>query len=406
MRFTGKEGVVLAAVSDESGGGKTTAQACAAAVWGHPKASRKGLTDTGNSVQGWLSGIRHLPVYWDELKGRDDTERFVKFTFDVSRGLEKSRMKSNAELREQGEWQTLVLVSSNESVQDAVGRNIKSTEAGVLRVFEWMVPKKGMGTHPAGHVDRLVAACHDNFGHAGLEYAKYLGANHDTIAKEVADFEEKLARQFGSPNEERFWVAACTCIYMGARYANMLKLTNINLPGLLQFLWEATKTLRGQHRVNSVSNMRDPGALQNVFQQYLNAMRSKHTLVTDALPMGPGRVAKGSVRILTPDYNRLDTVLVRYATQKKVLLVQEASFREWLNTRQYSPVAVLAAMKERWAVQERQQRDLLAGVSDLMPFASIGKEYCLVVDLNGSGFQHLDEMTVEGNTGSDNLADA
>ena len=52
---------------------KTTAISLAQAVWAQPEKMSQ-IQDTTNSVMGKLAALRHLPLYWDELKLEDEMQ--------------------------------------------------------------------------------------------------------------------------------------------------------------------------------------------------------------------------------------------------------------------------------------------------------------------------------------------
>lgn len=385
MRFTGKEGTLVSAYSAASGVGKSAAQAIAASVWGHSKTTRKGLEDTQLSTQEWIASLRNLPLYWDELKDRRSTEQFVKTVFALSRGVGKGRLNSSAEIKAQGTWQTMMVVSSNESMMDAVSAQVRSSEAGILRVFEFTVEGRPPTDMPYGYVDKLVAATQENYGHAGLVYAQFLGNNAARVAKEVEECQAKIATILNAPPEERFWVASITCILMGARYANELGLTKFNLGAMMKFLGDAVKAMRQTHRSATITNLSDEKALSTVFGTFLSEHRARGTLLTNKIPMGSGRPAPGSITVLS-DVSRLDHVVVRIARDQNLVLVDEGYFKEWLRRNGYAPSAVVEAMRQVWHARLKLQRDLYGGVHE-QTGTTRNARYCMEIDLSGS---HVD----------------
>src|SRR6202012_4023325 len=180
--FTGHNGALLSAYSRESGIGKSTAVTIAQAVWGNPKSGIQGLSDTENAVMGIVGDIKSLPLYWDELKTDQDTKKFVKMTFQISAGKGKSRMDSKAQLREPGEWQTLVISASNESIIDHVTSQTNTTTAGMMRIFEYQVVPSDRGRISTSDAEIIRSKLNNNYGHVGLKYAQFLGMNHAAIA--------------------------------------------------------------------------------------------------------------------------------------------------------------------------------------------------------------------------------
>jgi uncharacterized protein (DUF927 family) len=140
ISFTGVNGCVLALVSDKSGTGKSTALRTAQAVWGDPRRGVNALDDTPLSVANRMGRLNNLPAFWDELRMKDQVEKFVLLMFQVSQGKERARLRSNITTQHVGTWNTLITVASNESITDHVRHLVHGTDAGLLRVFEVTVP--------------------------------------------------------------------------------------------------------------------------------------------------------------------------------------------------------------------------------------------------------------------------
>lgn len=383
MRFTGHAGVVLSAYSAESGVGKSTSMQVAQAVWGDPQKAMQSLSDTQNAVMKKVGQLRNLPLFWDELKGETDTNKFVLIAFQMTQGKEKSRLAADASYREPGSWQTMLCVASNDSVLDFVARMTKTTTAGLLRVFEWTVTPGVTGQIAEGVASRLIAGLRDNYGHAGLAFAKFLGENHERVAREVAVMQDRLGKQLGATTDERFWVAGVTCLLAGARYANQLGLTDIDIKGLGQFLaqtFTAQRAMRAAQPVDMLVNTNVAGILT----QFLKAQRSRNTLLTNRVLQGRGKPATAHVQVLI-DASRLDEINVQLGRDDKTLRIAGTAFREWLGKHGYSPSIVIRAMENHFAL-----RSMVGRLGGGTPF-SCGTEQLFEVQLAGTELSDLVE---------------
>ena len=229
VKFTGHAGLILNAYSPESGIGKTTAMKVSQAVWGHPVMAMQSLNDTANSVMGKMGQTRSLPVYWDELKSDQQIRQFCSIIFTMTGGREKTRMNQDAQLRMSGEWHTLLVSASNDSLVDGMAREAGSTTAGLHRMFEYIVPPGKSSALEVGMVQRLIGKLEDNYGHAGLLYSKFLGTHSVRVDREVAEMNDKLLSEVTARNEERVWVATMAVVLKGAEYSNELGLTDIDM---------------------------------------------------------------------------------------------------------------------------------------------------------------------------------
>jgi hypothetical protein len=386
VRFCNQPGILMSTYSTGSGIGKTTTMKVAQAVWGDPQRAMAGLDDTQNSFFGKVGQIQSLPLYWDELKTEDQHRKFVNLVFALTLGREKDRMTQGAMMRESGAWQTMMVSASNDSIMDHVIAKTKQTLAGVYRVFEFEV----MANHGPGFIngataDRMVARLNDHYGQIGLEYARYLGSNHQTLEQEVFEFNEALGTELKMESEERFWRVKMAALLKGAEYANKLGFTQIDIPGLKGFL---VKTLKGMRKQTSSQpvNMADKTNVSNVLAQYLNQRRARNTIKTNVIHTGRGRPVAGAVKVLNAHPDRLDTIYVHVGHNDKKLRISTTHFGDWLSENEYSRHVLMKALETEFGAKKIQGR-MAAGTE----FAG-AVEYLLEIDLAGS--QHanfLDE---------------
>jgi hypothetical protein len=336
LKFTHVPGILLSTYSTESGIGKTTTMRIAQAVWGNPKTAMQGMSDTHNSVMQKIGQVRVLPIYWDELKTEEDTKRFVKVVFDLTGGREKSRSQQNGQLREAGQWQTMLVSASNDSITDVVVGQTKQTLAGYYRVFEYPVPsgKGGKGQINSSDAAVIDGRLDENYGQVGLAYAKFLGKNIATIEREVEAFDKALGLELKLENEERFWRVMLTSLLMGAKYANDLKFTAIDIPALKAFLVSVIVSMRST-MVSQPVDMEKPDNVSNVLAQFMNQMRARHTLRTNKIHRTAGKPAKDAIRVVG-DASRLETLYVHVGLEDKMLRMSSTFLGTWLSENGYS----------------------------------------------------------------------
>ena len=85
--MSGENGFLIGLVSSQSGIGKSTSLAAAQAVWSKPVVG--GLNDTINYTFSKCATLRHLPIYYDEIKGEKQTKAMVELVFQLTGGHEK-----------------------------------------------------------------------------------------------------------------------------------------------------------------------------------------------------------------------------------------------------------------------------------------------------------------------------
>ena len=340
MRFTGEYGALFAAYSPESGIGKTTTMRIAAAIWGNPKSTLQALNDTTNSATARMNVLKNLPVLWDELRG-DDINKFALMAFQLTQGTGKARLNADITQRERGDWQTLLVSTSNDTLVDAISRAAKGTSAGLYRLFEVRIPPQQSGML-ASEASRMVSTLNDNHGYVGLAYAQFLGANAKRIEVEVATLHDKITREVNALQQERYWVAPITIILAGAGYANELRMTDIDIPALKAYLYAALDDMR-----KTVKETPDTGngkdAIAGVLQGFLGKHRSRNTIVTDVFPSGRGRPAP--VKVMS-DVTKLDKITVHRANDLNTIRISQAALIEYLEERGYPPTAYLKTLSD------------------------------------------------------------
>ena len=249
MRFTGYEGFTWHLGSSESGTGKTLTLELAASVWGHPTKFRVNKSTSDVAMQQRLGLLHSLPLISDEItsKNRKDFEWVPGFIFDVSEGLGKDRMEAGANKERENTtyWCSMALLSSNTHVVDYLtGARKHSSDGEVRRVLELTMSKVIQWQEGDTEILSLLKS---NYGVAGDRYAQYLVNNKDQVADIVAKTRTRLKKEFGFTDDERYWLAGCTCLVAGAIVAGSSYANIVDYPieGILSVLKGIVITARG-----------------------------------------------------------------------------------------------------------------------------------------------------------------
>jgi hypothetical protein len=385
VKFAGQDGVMFSVWSSASGIGKTTALKTAAAVWGDPKKSCMGLNDTANSVTRRIGQLRSLPMYWDELKTEEDTKKFINLVFELSRGREKSRLNSNVQTREIGSWQTMLVSASNESIVDHVVNRTKQSLAGIMRVFEYEITGGIQASeYTTADGDRIMHDLADSYGHAGLGYAKFLGANFEQIKLEVQECRKRVDLDLNATHEERYWSTMVTAVLMGARYGIQLGYLDFNEADLKDFLYAKFKGMR-EYVKGSPNDMTKSDNVEAVLSQYLNAMRARHMLVTNRIHVGPGKPL--GIKVVS-DTNRLEAVYVHMGKENRILRIASTNFSDWLKERGYTRQVFMRSLERDIGCRNIKGR-MGAGTQ-----YATGTEYVIEIDLIGNLKIFLEQIDV------------
>jgi len=349
VKFTGHSGLIMAAYSEASGVGKTTAMKIAQAVWGDPKRAMQQLDDTQNSVFKKIGQIKNLPMYWDEIKGEENLKNYVRMIFSMASGKEKSRMRADATMNLSGTWKTLLVSANNESLIDYIIRQTKQTSAGLMRVFEYPVVSRSDGSMKTSSVQASLGLLDENYGQAGLIYAKWLGANWERVAKDVLAMSSAFEKRAKATTDERFWIALIAVLVLGATYANKLGLAQFNTAKLREFLFEQLEAMRGVGDAQPVDMSKGINVV-NVLSRFLAQKRARNTLITNRMHVSRGKPPAG-INTLN-EATKLDEIQVHMSVDDKLLRIVSSAFSDWCQEHGISRHQFTKALHDQFNVHE------------------------------------------------------
>lgn len=320
VQYAAVNGAVVSLISD-SGAGKTTALRTALSVWAHPVLGMSNSTDTKNRHTAKMALLRNLPIYYDELRGEKALADFSQLAFEIGQGRSKGRLTAGAEMREVAEWNTLVMVASNDSIADFLADEHGQTSAAVLRVFEFQiddVPQYKTQLTDAHFLE-------ENFATAGSVYADFLGRNQDKIRKLVSVETARLHKLWQFRSEERFWLAVCSTTMAGARIAKKLGILDFDLERVQQVLYDTLQRLRRSLLRKQVDD--DPfDVVANFLIENID-----HSLVTDIANTGAGHGRPKVEVYRVPRENA--SVRYQIALKEGIVRVNRRVFRQFLQER-------------------------------------------------------------------------
>lgn len=368
LKFTGVSGGILSVVSTASGVGKSSAMKAAQAVWGSPTHGINAVDDTSKSVARKLGFLNNLPAYWDELRGKKTVEDFLTLAFQISQGKEKTRLNSAATLQEIQTWETMLIVASNESIFDAMARFSGGSDAGLARTYEIFVDPFE-STRSRAEIALMFEMLHNNYGHAGREYAQHLAAHLPAVEARVQQVFKNLAQAAKMRAAERFWFAIMTCLIVGAELAAKLGLVTIDVTVLTRYLIQNLTRLRGRS-VETMSTS-EPAELLASFMQY----NQDKTLMVEEFPSGTEHIPT----IVSPP--RSDRVVCHISQKEGVVRFARGDFSRWLDIQGRSVHGAIKSLRLDLDARERRVR-IGAGTKWELP-----PQRCIEVALQGSAMQ-------------------
>ena len=241
MKFTGYPGAMVAMLG-ASGVGKTLVGTWIASTYGEPNRLIMLKDDTKNALIGRLGAYGNLPLYIDEVTNIDP-EELSELTYRITQGRDKARLNRNATERTiNNQWQTLAVVSSNSSIVDKLSGMKQDASPELNRVLEFSVPQTTqLNRDIATGIYRVIT---ENYGHAGIEYIKYLVAHQAEHQEKIDKIVTLLDAQTGAKNEERYWSAIAGVTLYGAACAQKLGLIRFDVKRLFTWVVETIKEMR------------------------------------------------------------------------------------------------------------------------------------------------------------------
>ena len=134
---------------------------------------------------------------------------------------------------------TLCGYCGNTSIVDAVRNEDKGTDASWLRMFEMQaIITPNTEQEFAYAVNEHSTELRTNYGGVGLSYAKFLGENHDRIAKILVAMQRGVAYdRSADPKIQRYWIDAIATALVGAMVANALGLCTFPITEMKAYMY-------------------------------------------------------------------------------------------------------------------------------------------------------------------------
>jgi len=362
LRFTGKYGVLLAATSD-TGKNKSTAIDIGNAVWGNPKRVKGSNRSSLKAMMNQSAKTQNLPLYWDDVKNKKMMTDVCDYADSQSEGVQGQKMTSKQTEAETGEWESILIVGSNESVTDAILKRTSTNAASLVRVFEFEVrePKDtDAGRISDAIADPLKHSLQYNFGQVGAVYAQWLGSDPEGLRKIVAGFHQQFIDTVKPMHEERYWTSLCAILYAGAYCANKIG-ANFHLDQIWTFL----VTLYMERRNLLESEHVGGGTAENSEAYLTGFFKTQNGNTAATYDYNSGRGPGRHLRPLDlPDFQRFPsaTVNVHWVVDAKLLRISRPAFRAYLDEAKASSTIVLSGLKKHFGMTQQRRVDLASGI--------------------------------------------
>lgn len=313
IKLSGRQGFTVAALGD-SGIGKSTMARFMSSVYSHPDLAWAKREDTKLARLQRLGAHASLPVYMDEATTIPNKD-LRDLIYEVPTGKGRDSMRRDYTLREASEWSTILVTSTNDSLQAKLHIEKANAEAESLRLFEFRFPARP----EFGPVSKIIPGVLDaNYGVAGPVYVENLVRQRATIKQRLGDVVAETERAFGMSDKERFWSQAVAFTLYGGELARQWGLIEFDPESIRPWLLRETQHMRGALDDNMVSSIA-------VLGQYLDAHVGERLVIT---AMNAGMVAQN-----TRPNRELSQ---RYERDSKLLFISRSHIRKWLEQRHFN----------------------------------------------------------------------
>lgn len=374
VELLGPTSLVMSVFSAESGVGKTTAMSLGQAVWGHPRGGMSALNDTNNSMMKKIGDLKSLPVYWDELRTKDQLEKMIDLVFSVTQGKTKAKLNKDSSQMDAPVFTTMFVVASNYGIADTVYSQTESTNAGGLRVLE--IEADGKSKIVDGWLaGQLLLGIEKNYGVAGATYAAWLAQNRATVMKTLKAVRDDFNTRMQLEPKERFWGTTITVLLVGAALANHIGLTKFDVDKLRTYLEGVLRSHRRQMKINDYSTLAHADDVVGLLQDLVADIRHKNLIITETIPYGQTRGKPRPVNLVDTDISRLQEVWFQKGVNDGRMRIRCRPFNEWMRERRLNPATILGKLRRYYHVGQSKQT-LGAGVPGLMALSTIGRAEC------------------------------
>jgi hypothetical protein len=315
----------------ESGAGKSNALLGAQTVWGTPKRMNI-LGDTLIGIDTKLGQLHVLPEIYDEVRktmNRDLADLFMR----IGQGQSKQRAtRSGTDLAENFSWHTIMISASNPTMHAYISEVDPTTIAAINRVFEYPVEQNKSGTGmlmTGSEAGRAFGLLRDNYGVAGLELAKFYGANYDLVSNMIARITDGVDRRGQCGPDDRFYVTIVGASLGGGLIGNKLNLIDTDMDQAEGFLIETLQDLRLQRR-GATNNFSNRESVERHIADFVADNRNR-MLRTDEVWLSNHKPPNTwHARVLNDYALKDEKIVAREAVKNRVLRLSVPALNAWL----------------------------------------------------------------------------
>lgn len=346
-------GAILHLTNASSGVGKSTVQAVANSVWGHPIQSMLTRDDTTLAKYHRMGVVQNMILCIDELTNLPP-EEISNLAFGATNGRGRNRMMAatNSERVNNTTWSLPCITSGNNSLHNILQSLKADPEGEIMRVIELQIDRTDTLTKMES--DELFSrALLKNYGHAGEAVMQYILDNYEECLVEIFDIQKKFDQDARLNQRERYYSALCATALFGGMIANRIGIIDIPVVNIHNYL--VSKFGNVSREVASImdNSYSHLGLFmaENIDKQIIMSSAESHIAGLTPSP------------IVTPRGG----VVIRVEPKLGHTIIQEAALKTWCAKRQVSFDAVVQSLKDRGSLVRRGAVKMMEGTAYPMP---------------------------------------
>lgn len=348
----------------EGGRGKSTMFQFVNSIWGHPTHLMCSATDTQSGRFQTIAARRNLPVCMDEMTMVEE-KMAAELLYTLANGRDKRKSnQSGTSLMNTGQWETIILMNSNESWYEKMVKYSPGASAPTMRIMDirWKANDIASDRDTLAYISAMTNKVTKNYGLAGRVFMEKVLKTKGLLDK-LPDMISNFDQKYRVNADERFWTHGIGAVIVAGRIAKAIGLINFDLDALEE--WAIATMLPGmRHKVRAQKV--DPVTLLSDFLE--DNLDSTLIVMSGRRPAG----MPASDNVILDHWVRKipqRELSIRHELDTDTIIVRTQALREWCRRRNVSEGMLLEALTHAGIYEGnekgRKQQALASGVATL-----------------------------------------
>lgn len=214
-------GLVISAISEISGSGKTSAAQAAMSIWGDPydarcTASAEGITEF--AIYRMAGERKHFPMVLDETT-HWPMERLMQFLYRYAQGTPKVQGTSDGGLRDTSDlsWLNILIVTTNASASAKLIAQHGNAAPMLARILEVPFPEEDLRESDKNGTEKIKELLRAHTGIAGHAFLSMITqVDQDAFREQLIKMVAKINNDLDLPSSARYWAQLAAFLLVAA----------------------------------------------------------------------------------------------------------------------------------------------------------------------------------------------